>query len=82
MIEDEATIGNYGIVNHSYLPTTPADRIEIMSGDSTELTTEQKIDEIHQNMRQILAFVENINNQVQPFMDKLKSSPLGTMFGA
>lgn len=61
---------------------TKNSEIEYPGGFSYELTTEQKIDALYVQMQEILAFVENINNQVAPFMEKLKNSPLGAMFGA
>jgi len=48
----------------------------------TELTLEQKIDRLYEQQQEILTFVANIQNQVQPFMDNLKNSPiLGALLG-
>lgn len=55
--------------------------VEYPGGFSSELTTDQKIDAIYVQMQVILSFVENINNQVAPVMDKIKNSPIGAMLG-
>ena len=53
---------------------------QLEAAEDIELTTDQKIDQIHHQMTQILTFVENINNQISPIMEQLKRHPLFAAF--